>query len=152
MRRPDTPEEAAFRADVRAWLEAHAKRCGGADDWSLGPRDHSEAAEREYYERMRAWQRALFDGGGAAITWAPEHEGRGGTPAKQDEKPETQYRDHDRCQPPLLVFLQEIEEFPYQASAFALGSLGSKVLVVVLGIGHRMVSRPRAAACQNCLK
>jgi len=82
MRRPDTPEEAAFRAEVRAWLEAHATRRGGLDDWSLGPRDHSEAAEREYYQRMRAWQRTLFEGGWAAITWAPEHGGRGGTPAQ----------------------------------------------------------------------
>src|SRR6056297_993990 len=31
---------------------------------------------------MKDWQRTRFDGGWAAITWAPEHGGRGGTPAQ----------------------------------------------------------------------
>jgi acyl-CoA dehydrogenase len=82
MRRQDTPEEAAFRAEVREWLEANAKRRNGIDDWSRGPTEHSAGAEAEYFERSRQWQRTLYDGGWAAITWAPEHGGRGGTPAQ----------------------------------------------------------------------
>ena len=81
MRRADTPEEAAFRAEVRAWLDANAKPLDG-NDWSRGPRDHSAEAEAEYFEKGRQWQRTLYDGGWAAITWAPEHGGRGGTPAQ----------------------------------------------------------------------
>jgi alkylation response protein AidB-like acyl-CoA dehydrogenase len=82
MRRADTPEEAAFRAEARAWLEANAQRRRGPNDWSLGPRDHSQAAEDEYWANMKAWVRTRFDGGWAAITWAREHGGRGGTPAQ----------------------------------------------------------------------
>jgi acyl-CoA dehydrogenase len=82
MRRVDTPDEAAFRAEARAWLEAHAKRLDGVDDWSRGPRDHGAEAEHRFFERTREWQRTLADGGWAAITWAPEHGGRGGTPAQ----------------------------------------------------------------------
>ena len=81
MRREDTPEEAAFRAEVRAWLETNAKPLDG-DDWSRGPREHTPEADAEYFERSRQWQRTLFDGGWAAITWPVEHGGRGGTPAQ----------------------------------------------------------------------
>jgi acyl-CoA dehydrogenase len=82
MRRRDTPEEAAFRAEARAWLEAHARRRTGDGDWSRGPRDHDPAAEAAFFERCRAWQRALFDGGWAGITWPRRFGGRGGTPAQ----------------------------------------------------------------------
>ena len=82
MRRADTPEEAAFRAEARAWLEANATRRTGLGDWSGGPLDHSFEAEQEYWQKMKAWQRKRFDGGWAAITWAREHGGRGGTPAQ----------------------------------------------------------------------
>ena len=81
MKRVDTPEEAAFRAEARAWLEANAKPLDG-NDWSRGPRDHGDEAERVYFEKQRAWQGKLAEGGWAAITWAPEHGGRGGTPAQ----------------------------------------------------------------------
>jgi alkylation response protein AidB-like acyl-CoA dehydrogenase len=79
MRRRDTPEEAAFRAEARAWLEAHARPRGGE---AAGPRDHGPEAEAAFFERCRAWQRTLFDGGFAGITWPRRHGGRGGTPAQ----------------------------------------------------------------------
>jgi alkylation response protein AidB-like acyl-CoA dehydrogenase len=72
----------AFRADARTWLEAHAEPRRGTGDWSNGPRDASWEAECEHFERCRAWQRTLFDGGWAGITWPVEHGGRGGTPAQ----------------------------------------------------------------------
>lgn len=76
MRRADTPEEAAFRAEVRAWLEANAEpRRPEAE----GPLDHSPEAEARAWERMKAWQRKKYDGGWAAITWPVEYGGRGGT-------------------------------------------------------------------------
>ncbi len=72
----------AFRAEARTWLAAHAEPRRGADDWSNGPRDATWEAELEYFERCRAWQRTLADGGWAGITWPVEHGGRGGTPAQ----------------------------------------------------------------------
>ena len=83
MRIHDTPEEAAFRAEARAWLEAHARRrTGTAADWSRGP-GHTPDAERAYHERCRAWQATLFDGGWAGIAWPRAYGGRGGSAAEE---------------------------------------------------------------------
>ncbi|HVN38649.1 MAG TPA: acyl-CoA dehydrogenase family protein [Myxococcota bacterium] len=74
--------DARFRAECRAFLEKHARRRGGADDWSRGPREHTPEAEREHFERCRAWQRTLYDGGFAGIAVPRELGGRGGTAAQ----------------------------------------------------------------------
>ena len=71
-----------FRAGARAWLADHARPRTGPGDWSNGPRDPSWEAECEYFERCREWQRSLFDGGWAGITWPREYGGRGGSPAE----------------------------------------------------------------------
>jgi acyl-CoA dehydrogenase len=83
MQRSDTPEEAAFRAQVRAWLEAQAEPRKESGNWSDGPVEHGEAAESEHMQRCRAWQRTKYEGGFAAITWPEEYGGRGGTPLQQ---------------------------------------------------------------------
>ena len=75
----DTPEEAAFRAEARAWLDAHAIPKGHADDFSLG-RWTGAYDEATYLARCEAWQRTLYDGGWAGITWPKEYGGRGGRP------------------------------------------------------------------------
>ena len=78
----DTPEEAAFRAEVRAWLDAHAIPKGHPDDFSLGMWTGAYD-EDTYIDRCRTWQRTLYDGGWAGITWPKEHGGRGGKPIEQ---------------------------------------------------------------------
>ena len=72
-------DDRAFRAEARAWLEANADLRRGEGDWSNGPTDAGEAAELEYFERCRAWQRTRFDSGWAGIAWPTEFGGRGGT-------------------------------------------------------------------------
>jgi len=75
----DTPEEAAFRAEARDWLDANARPRAG--DWAFSsPTVVSPDADREYLERCRDWQQTLFDGGWAGITWPERFGGRGGTP------------------------------------------------------------------------
>jgi alkylation response protein AidB-like acyl-CoA dehydrogenase len=78
----DTPEEAAFRAEARGWLDAHAIPKGHPDDFSLGlwTGAYDEAT---YIARCQAWQRTLFDGGWAGITWPKDFGGRGGKPIHQ---------------------------------------------------------------------
>ncbi len=80
MRREDTQEEAAFRAEVRAWLETHAEL---RRDHEPGSIDHSPEAEARAWDAAKEWQRRKFEGGWAAITWPVEFGGRGLSPIHQ---------------------------------------------------------------------
>ncbi len=65
----DSPEDAAFRADLRAWLRAHAPE--GLERVVGGG-----ASTPERLDALRAWQRTLHDGGWAAISWPRAWGGR----------------------------------------------------------------------------
>jgi alkylation response protein AidB-like acyl-CoA dehydrogenase len=78
----DTPHEAAFRAEARAWLEANAIPKGSADDFSAGVWS-SDYSEDVYVKRCREWQGRLAEGGFAGITWPTSVGGRGGRPIDQ---------------------------------------------------------------------
>ena len=76
----ESPEEAAFRAEARAFLEAHAKPFAEGsvgDERSIFISDHD--AERRYVQRCCDWQAVKYDHGWAGITWPKEYGGRGGT-------------------------------------------------------------------------
>jgi acyl-CoA dehydrogenase len=75
----DTPEEAAFRAEARAWLEVHAIPKGHPDDFSAGMWS-TDYSEDTYVKRCREWQGVLAQGGWAGITWPRDCGGRGGRP------------------------------------------------------------------------
>ncbi len=76
----DSPEEAAWRAECRGWLEANAPTVAGADgeDGSM-----FEPGGADYLARARRWQALKFDAGFARITWEPEFGGRNGTTMQQ---------------------------------------------------------------------
>ena len=63
----DTPGEAAFRAEVRAWLEANIPT------ELTGPR----SGEAEYEQAWRAWSRKLYDAGYVGLTWPEDYGGKG---------------------------------------------------------------------------
>lgn len=66
----DTPEEAAYRSEVRAWLTANApKKSGRVDSGLEDPASMEEA---------KAWQRKKAEAGYACITWPKEWGGGGG--------------------------------------------------------------------------
>ncbi|HEV3497296.1 MAG TPA: acyl-CoA dehydrogenase family protein, partial [Actinomycetes bacterium] len=72
----DDPQEAAFRAEARAWLAEHVGpyRVGvDPDSPSIVFADVSDTA---HLERGRAWQRELRAGGWAGLGWPVEHGGR----------------------------------------------------------------------------
>jgi alkylation response protein AidB-like acyl-CoA dehydrogenase len=73
----DTPEEAAFRAEARAFLEEHAPAKGSAEDFSNGYQ--TGMADAELNKRCKEWQATLAEHGWAGITWPKEYGGRGGT-------------------------------------------------------------------------
>jgi alkylation response protein AidB-like acyl-CoA dehydrogenase len=82
VRLKETPEEQAFRQDLRAWLDETLPTLPPEppfEDW---------AAKRAY---DTGWQRRLFDAGYAGISWPEEYGGRGATPFEE------------------LIFLEETE-------------------------------------------
>jgi alkylation response protein AidB-like acyl-CoA dehydrogenase len=61
-----TPEQQAFRAEVRAWLEAH-----------VPPRPLASFDTAEGFEAHRAWEAVLHAGRWSAVTWPEAYGGRG---------------------------------------------------------------------------
>jgi alkylation response protein AidB-like acyl-CoA dehydrogenase len=75
----DTPEEAAFRAEVRAFLDAHATPI----DPDAVPVRHDDDWYAGHMKRSREWQRVLYEHGWAGISWPEEHGGRGASAIQQ---------------------------------------------------------------------
>ena len=72
----DTVEEAAFRAEARAWLDANAERL------TAGERTTGLAegrADPDLIQRAKQWQAKKADAGWACLTWPKEYGGRGAT-------------------------------------------------------------------------
>jgi alkylation response protein AidB-like acyl-CoA dehydrogenase len=100
----DTPEEAAYRAEVRSFLGAHARPKG--DDSLAGSfyaSVPSEEAERAHVAECQEWQRVKYDNGWAGITWPKEYGGRGGTAVQQG------------------IFNQEEARYEVSAGVFSVG-------------------------------
>ncbi len=73
----DSSEEAVFRAEARGWLEQNAAR----RDATKRHRQASTDVEQDTHARAcQQWQRVLYDGGWAGLTWPKRFGGRGGTP------------------------------------------------------------------------
>ena len=74
----DTPAEAAFRAEARAWLEAHAPVKGSPEAFDkMSSPGRSAEEERDLAARARAWQAQLAADGWACLDWPQEYGGRG---------------------------------------------------------------------------
>jgi alkylation response protein AidB-like acyl-CoA dehydrogenase len=78
----ETPEEQAFRRDLRAWLDETLPTLPPEPPFEDWP------AKRAY---DTGWQRRLFDAGYAGISWPKAYGGRGATPSEE------------------LIFLEETE-------------------------------------------
>ncbi len=72
----DSPQEAAFRAEARAFLEAHAPE-------KIPGYGHEDFDEQQVVAQARQWQRTLFEHGWASIIWPKEYGGRGLGPIEQ---------------------------------------------------------------------
>jgi len=91
----DTPEEAAYRKQVRAWLEENAPKAVAR------PGDLME--DSNDMQASRAWQRKKAEAGYACITWPKEWGGGGGAPWQS------------------VIFGQEEAKFPTPGNPFAIG-------------------------------
>ncbi|HEY6398738.1 MAG TPA: acyl-CoA dehydrogenase family protein [Solirubrobacteraceae bacterium] len=70
----DTPEQAAYRDGVRAWLEANKEQA---------PPRTGSYEDMDYIYARREWQRQLAEAGLAAVTWPQEYGGLGLGPIEQ---------------------------------------------------------------------
>lgn len=69
----DNPAEAAYRAEVRAWIAANAP------DFAALPADQRRQWQPQHKELARQWQAKKADAGYACISWPKERGGAGGT-------------------------------------------------------------------------
>jgi alkylation response protein AidB-like acyl-CoA dehydrogenase len=70
----DTPEQAEYRRQARAWLEEHR---------SEAPPRSGSSEDSAYIHARKEWQRKLAEAGLAAVTWPEEFGGRGRGPIEQ---------------------------------------------------------------------
>jgi alkylation response protein AidB-like acyl-CoA dehydrogenase len=77
----DTPEEAAFRQEVRTWIQAnapyHLKEALSNAGFGSGPTGIDTMAE------AKAWQKKKAEAGWACLHWPKEYGGRGATPIER---------------------------------------------------------------------
>ena len=103
----DTPEEAKFRSQARAFLEANCKPKAAEND-----RMNRSLNPTEYMLAAKAYQKRKAEAGFAGITWAKEQGGRGLAPIFS------------------VIFNQEEAKFDAPAGVFAIG-LGMCVPTVI---------------------
>jgi alkylation response protein AidB-like acyl-CoA dehydrogenase len=78
----DTPQEAAFRAEAKAWISANAPKQHEAElrKSSLG---RTELKGANLLDVAKAWQKKKADAGWACLQWPREYGGRGATPIER---------------------------------------------------------------------
>jgi alkylation response protein AidB-like acyl-CoA dehydrogenase len=98
-----TAEEKQFRDELRIWLEAHVPK--DWDEWREKPIEES-------FPYLRAWQRKLYEGGWAAVSWPKEYGGRGASLMQQS------------------IFWEEMArvEAPPMANSLGLGLIGPTII------------------------
>jgi alkylation response protein AidB-like acyl-CoA dehydrogenase len=117
----DTPQEAEFRKEARAFLEANATPKRRAKP--------VEETEAEFIARAKAWQKLKQENGWACLNWPKEYGGRGATPMEQ------------------IIWGQEEAAYDVPVSPFAIG-LGMCGPTVIAFAGEAQKERylPKMAA------
>jgi acyl-CoA dehydrogenase len=103
----DSPEEAAFRKEVRGWLDSNAKRIS-PDQSKSGSvtallNEGSDEQDDDFVPRAQAWQGKLAEGGWAGLTWPKEYGGRDLSPSQ------------------LIVFNDELSNYDVPPNIFGIG-------------------------------
>ena len=94
----ESPQEAAFRAEARAWLADAATTEPARNILDSGGRD-----DEGWVALAKPWQAHLADHGWAGITWPKDSGGRGGTASQQ------------------AIFTEESARIGLSVNAFAIG-------------------------------
>ncbi|MDQ8729327.1 acyl-CoA dehydrogenase [Bradyrhizobium sp. LHD-71] len=77
----DTPQEAEFRATVRAWIDQNAPKELADQLSQSGARKAVSGAD--FLKTAKAWQKKKADGGWACMQWPREYGGRDATPIQR---------------------------------------------------------------------
>ena len=98
-----TTDETKFRDELRAWLGSNVPKDWG--EWREKPLEES-------FPYLRAWQRKLYEGGWAAVSWPKEYGGRSATLMEQS------------------LFWEEMArvEAPPMANSLGLGLIGPTII------------------------
>src|SRR5215475_12869002 len=88
-----TPEQEAFRKEVRQWLERNLP------DDLRGRGFAASRAGREEVGRLRAWQKTMYEAGYVGMDWAAQFGGRGATLTEQI----ILYQEMSRAESPQFV-------------------------------------------------
>jgi len=98
-----TAEEKQFRDELRIWLETNVPK-----DWN----EWREKPIEESFPYLRAWQRKLYEGGWAAVSWPKEYGGRSASLMQQS------------------IFWEEMArvEAPPMANSLGLGLIGPTII------------------------
>jgi alkylation response protein AidB-like acyl-CoA dehydrogenase len=67
-----SPEEEAYRREVRDWLETSVPAW-----WRERAEDRDDLPGDDAFERLREWHRDLYDSGYVGVTWPKEYGGQG---------------------------------------------------------------------------
>jgi alkylation response protein AidB-like acyl-CoA dehydrogenase len=78
----DTPVEAAFRRDVRHWLDTHAPR-HLYEQLSAAPFGDLHLSGGDVIIESKSWQKRKQEAGWACLRWPREYGGRGASPIEQ---------------------------------------------------------------------
>ena len=73
----ETPEQADYRAEVRAWYDANATPKRPDDPWATNVHLGADEAQR-HFDASRAWLARLHAAGYSGIAWPAEYGGGGG--------------------------------------------------------------------------
>lgn len=118
----DTPEEAAFRQTVRAWIAANAPK-HLEEELKQSTFGNSGLKSEDPIAAARSWQRKKFDAGWACLHWPRDYGGRGATPIErviwgQEEGPYAALSGvftigHGMCGPTLMAWASEEQKRRY---------------------------------------
>jgi alkylation response protein AidB-like acyl-CoA dehydrogenase len=78
----DTPQEAAFRAEARKWIDANAPR-EFEEELSKSSLGRIKLRKHDIVEVAKAWQKKKAEGGWVCLHWPREYGGRGATPVER---------------------------------------------------------------------
>ncbi|MEN6544039.1 acyl-CoA dehydrogenase [Parvibaculum sp.] len=118
----DTPQEAAFRQEVRSWIAANAPK-----QYEVGLKTsgfgHTALEGVDIIKVSKEWQKKKFDAGWACLHWPKEYGGRGATPIERViwQQEEGVYAalsslfiiGHGMCGPTMMAYASEEHKRKY---------------------------------------